>query len=885
MPCVRHVALLIGLLLCGCDRGGEPLTPAELARAEVLATGSSCLACHAGTIEVDQRIGRMQAPILDDIGARMTPAGMRAFLLDPDAVKAHSLMPSMLHGLEPSRRDAVVDGLVHYLQSLGGPFDDGARERLPIVVDRGRALYQTVGCTACHEPDGMAYLTQRTSIDALSDFLIDPLHVRPSGRMPDMQLEASEADAIAAFLLRDQIAPESLTPSAGLIATLYEIDRPIKPETIGQFEPVESSVVSNVGLSEVDHPDERFAIRFESMLDVPEAGKWTFELTSDDGSWLYIDDELVIDNGGLHGATAREGAIDLKAGRHAFEVLYFELSVDEALSIAWEPPGGQMVPIPDEAFSASRVRFTPETNGSFEFDSELARRGEASFRMFGCASCHVPGAPPHGAPLAGLDPMRGCLAQSVPSMVPEYGFDETERSLLRRLIGQQDLLSEPRSAMASVSHVMSGLNCYACHARDGRGGVDPAINAMFISEADLGDEGRLPPDLTGVGNKLTLDALHGVLLEDERVRPYMSIRMPEYGRAVDGLAELLVDSDALAGDDIEPPFSIAAAEVGHRLVGDTGFKCIECHSFAGHASMGEPGPDLAEVYERIRPGWLRALLLDPQSVNPGTRMPAFLASEQPVFPELLGGDPVRQADAIRSYLSLGASMPIPSGVVVDADSYALEPVDEPILFGVFMDGVSPRTIAVGFPERTHVAWDAEHARMALAWRGEFMNARGTWHQRAGAVESPEGEAVLEFPPGPAVAPLETLEARWPSAAGRSAGILRDVDRVPVFRSKQDGLLIEERVQPYLSSGGGRLRRTIRVSSDQQAAGLWFRVGNGDRIEEREPARWIIDDELVITAESATVREQAGSLELLVPIRMTKAFDGTWSGDVEVEVEW
>ena len=114
----------------------------------------------------------------------------------------------------------------------------------------------------------------------------------------------------------------------------------------------------------------------------------------------------------------------------------------------------------------------------------------------------------------------------------------------------------------------------------------------------------LPPNLTGVGNKLTTEALHGVLMEGDRLRPYMSIRMPEYGDAVTGLASHFTRADAIEGDEVEPPFSIEAARVGHQLTGDTGFKCIECHSFNGHARMGEPGPDLADVHRRIRPGWL-----------------------------------------------------------------------------------------------------------------------------------------------------------------------------------------------------------------------------------------------------------------------------------------
>lgn len=875
------------VLVTGCDQESAPTTPLtspQLAEAESLMASSRCLACHAADAAVTQRVGHLPAPRLDVIGSRMSVEGMRAFLRDPSGTKPHTGMPSMLHGLGARDQEQIIDALVQYLQSLGGPFEGATVDRLPVVIERGRELYETIGCVACHAPAGMPHLASKTSVDALSELLMDPLHVRPSGRMPGMQLTSAEADAIACFLLRDQVTAGSEGPKSGLIATRYDIDRPIKPDTISQFTPVDVTIATNVSFDGLDHPEDRFALRFTGMLDVPQDGVWTFEIVSDDGSWLFVDGALVIDHGGLHSNVSRQGAVKLDAGEHEFEVLYFELSVDEDLSLQWAPPGGTLASIPDDAFSAEMITFAVPAAEHFAVDEELRRTGEAMFSKFGCASCHVPGAPSSAKYLSSLSPTTGCLAETVATGLPDYGFDAADRDLLRSLVANQDVLATPRSSAESVVHAMTLLNCYACHVRDGSGGVDARVNAMFVSTADLGDEGRLPPDLSGVGNKLTVESLHGVLMDGDRLRPYMSIRMPEYGDAVANVAALFTQADAIDGDELEPPFSIEAAQVGRTLIGDKGFKCIECHSFNGHASMGEPGPDLAEVHERIRPGWFRSLLLDPQAVNPGTRMPGYFSSEQALFPELLDGDPERQVDAIRSYLALGASMPLPSGVVVDADEYLLQPVDEPVLIGVFMDDVSPRTIAVGFPERTHVAWDAQHARLAIAWRGEFLNARGTWHQRAGALESPEGEDVLEMPPGSAVAQLQSIEEPWPQANGRSAGVERDEDRQPVFRSRQGDLVIEERVQPFLSAGGGRVRRLIRVESDHQVSGLWFRVAIAEDMLEVEDGQWDCDD-MRIVAVGAVARVVDDEHELLVPIRMKKSFDGTWSGTVDVEVLW
>ena len=63
-------------------------------------------------------------------------------------------------------------------------------------------------------------------------------------------------------------------------------------------------------------------------------------------------------------------------------------------------------------------------------------------------------------------------------------------------------------------------------------------------------------------------------------------------------------------------------------------------------------PDLAAVPRRLRADWLTKWLADPQSILPGTRMPAnFPANaEENAFPDVLGGDQQKQIEAVRAYL-------------------------------------------------------------------------------------------------------------------------------------------------------------------------------------------------------------------------------------------
>ena len=69
---------------------------------------------------------------------------------------------------------------------------------------------------------------------------------------------------------------------------------------------------------------EFYAIQFDGKFTVANAGKYTFVLTSSDGSKLYIDDKLVVDNDQRHTPLRKFGDIDLSAGPHTIRVDYFK---------------------------------------------------------------------------------------------------------------------------------------------------------------------------------------------------------------------------------------------------------------------------------------------------------------------------------------------------------------------------------------------------------------------------------------------------------------------------------------------------------------------------------------------------------------------------------
>jgi hypothetical protein len=85
---------------------------------------------------------------------------------------------------------------------------------------------------------------------------------------------------------------------------------------------------------------EWFAIDYTGRFWIARPGQYQWALLSDDGSKLYIDDDLVIENDGLHMPEEQRGECELRAGMHRIRVSYFQgPRMDVALVFRVAGPG------------------------------------------------------------------------------------------------------------------------------------------------------------------------------------------------------------------------------------------------------------------------------------------------------------------------------------------------------------------------------------------------------------------------------------------------------------------------------------------------------------------------------------------------------------------
>ena len=68
------------------------------------------------------------------------------------------------------------------------------------------------------------------------------------------------------------------------------------------------------------------------------SGQYEFKTSSDDGSWLWIDEAFVIENGGWHGMRERTGSLYLSAGYHWCRIQLFDSGGGAGLIVRYKGP-------------------------------------------------------------------------------------------------------------------------------------------------------------------------------------------------------------------------------------------------------------------------------------------------------------------------------------------------------------------------------------------------------------------------------------------------------------------------------------------------------------------------------------------------------------------
>lgn len=631
-------------------------------------------------------------------------------------------------------------------------------------VEGGRLLYNELGCVNCHGGDtglpsrrgpGLNSVTLRARGEWLEAFIANPNSAHPGTPMPAL-LDGQTSDAPAAVV--QYLA--TLNPKAA--ASPKGPPKPKTPRHVNASRGRELFHTTGCVGCHAPHPE------YTPAEGVPKTSDFTY-------ASVGLPDLARKTNLNALAAFLLD-PLKLRPSGRMPKLLSNE---DEALDLA-----GYLLD-----FKGSDSRLSPEIVVPSP-EADLVSRGRALVAQARCAACHELPKEVLAEPVPLRSRLGGCLEPTPAKGIPRYQLSDHQRKALLLYLAKPLTDGSPAE---TATLTLQALNCVACHERGGSGGPDAARKAYFEGDHNLGDTGRYPPPLTAVGRKLQPEWLQQVLEGQNRVRPYLKTRMPVYGETVKHLGALLAGADAAS----PKPLPGGDDTAGRKLLGTLGGNgCITCHRWGERPSLGIQALDLSNLGQRIQPEWLYEYLVDPAAYRPGTLMPSFWPGGRAANTTILEGDTAKQIASIYSFAKSANGEPEGFPQTQNGE-FELVPKDRPIVQRTFMEGVGSHAILVGFPEGTHVAYDAKQARPVLAWKGRFFDAYNTWFSRFAPFEKPAGEQVV----------------RWPSSEGatgtRFLGYRLDAAGVPVFLYTVSGLSVEERFEGIQNG----LRRTVSWNGD------------------------------------------------------------------------
>jgi lysophospholipase L1-like esterase len=89
-----------------------------------------------------------------------------------------------------------------------------------------------------------------------------------------------------------------------------------------------------------------FCISWQGFVKITEDGEYEFATRSDDGSQLWIDAQLVVNNSGQHGPIITTGKMYLTKGLHPIELTYYDFGFGATIRLLWAQPGNPLEIIP-----------------------------------------------------------------------------------------------------------------------------------------------------------------------------------------------------------------------------------------------------------------------------------------------------------------------------------------------------------------------------------------------------------------------------------------------------------------------------------------------------------------------------------------------------------
>jgi cytochrome c2 len=570
-----------------------------------------CRSCHIG---VDNPDAPRQAPLTShpDISPHLFEKFGCTSCHEGDGFATR--LPDAHEDLLPGRLIEASCGKCHGLEGPG-------IEEAPTYT-AGYELLNEKTCTGCHLLSGdkksefsgpnLLGINSKVSRDWLVKWLQKPKNYLPASRMANFLLKKNEIDALADFLISQNLPGET-------------------SEVFYKESEAEQKIIDGLSEDELDKLVDEGKIFFGRLRCLschtlngkggtigPELSKISQKT---DRSWL----SAWLQSPSTYNTHTKMPTFNLTTMERLglIEYLLWESEVDDL----------------DEDNGPEKN--SPEQTVTGSDDGPV--NGRDIFLEKGCVNCHqLPGikANPEFAPslktladkkIEKIDFGKTGIPRTLPDYIavklqnprvygeklkmPYFGFSPEETGRLTALLlgrsdsmpssykMQKNIVNIPPPA-GEVGRIFERYKCLTCH-KLGRHG------------------GKLAPDLAFEGSKALKEWLKSYLKKPYAVRPYLVERMPRFNMTTKEAGIIAEYADlVLRNNEIDaiPRSQTGNPDIGRRLYFDK-YICQSCHSIDGEG--GYYGPALENVANRLKTAWLDTRLVNPHPYEPGAREPAL----------------------------------------------------------------------------------------------------------------------------------------------------------------------------------------------------------------------------------------------------------------------
>ena len=818
-----------------------------------------------GGQNIDQLVTILRADIAD---SKLSPKSSMPDGLVNELKNRQQFLDLLRYVIDVKERGPQVDAA---LQNPTARYSADRRELSSEL--KGWVLISKLNCVACHEasntfpafqskpaPD-LKWSAKWLNPAYLAKFIADPQQVKPGTTMPHLFSKARQVDQIGAGATRES--------ANAIVQFLMSIDD-------NQYEPAVP-------------PDREAVVRGHELFQ-------SLGCVACHAPRNELAVEQPLENSTPLGNL--EGKYDAKA-------LTAFLEDPHTVRPSGRMPN--MVLTHKEASDLSNFLLQPnlrsdeKPNESWKMDATLVEKGKRLFSDLGCAKCHAGLIDNDSATanivtpnLSAINSAKGCLSE-VAGNWPAFQFAKDDVQHIRAALDQADKNSAGINAAGKpnlsnsqqIDVALATFNCTACHSRESFGGVSDSRSPYFqTTNLNLGEQGRIPPTLTGVGAKLNSQWLRDVLVNHRSIRPYMKTRMPQFGEQNIGhLVDLFEKTDHLEKIELATVDNPEAMrKQGHTLVGNQGLNCVACHTYQYKLSDTMPAVDLTEMAERLKKDWFFQYMLAPQKFSPNTVMPSYWPNGKAIRTDI-PGDPNSQVESIWQYLLDGRQANAPQGVVREPLEIVVD--DETRMFRRSYPEIGKRGIGVGYRGGVNMAFDAEQMRLASIWKGKFADPSGVWYgQGHGNVRSMG--PTIQFPKGP---DFDDQQKPWMVDDGRPPrhhfkGYVLDAARRPTLRYQFDAIDVDDFCTEFTDEATSKVQllRRIKMTANEPRSDLRFRLAQDKDIESNSEKEFVIAKRLTIRVVSDHLVKLVNDSEtstLLIPLE----FKDGQVHELKLEYRW